>query len=334
MPKECVNVLSLAIFLAGGMWLGQPVHGTDTVDRVVGSVNNSVITLFQLDQRVQDLSRILANPKSPTKGKVPPLPALRRRAVDDLIDEELILQRVKGEIRSEAAERFAERSVDEQIADLKKSLGEEEFASRLAKENQSLEEFRAALISDRKRQILVQQARQAWIDEFLLTPVSQTQVDKYIEEHPEAMESGGAPEVQFIFLKIPPDVKPGGEEAIRAKAERILAKARVGEPFDTLVKQYSQHDQSKARNGFLDLVSPTIPYPEFAPLFELDAGQIYPKVLHIEGWFCIARVKSKQSLYNVVRRKIATEEQTKALANLRKEATIIYDKELFPSGNN
>ncbi|MBK7494976.1 MAG: peptidylprolyl isomerase [Candidatus Omnitrophica bacterium] len=145
------------------------------------------------------------------------------------------------------------------------------------------------------------------------------------------MKKGGAPEAQFHFLPDSPGTEPAGIEAIRSKAEKILSRARIGESFDELVSQYSQHQQSKDRGGILDLVNRTSPYPEFAPLFDLESGQVYPQVIAIEGWFCIARVKSKQSLYNLVRRKIALEQQAKALADMRKEAVIVLDRDLFPA---
>ncbi|MCG3197399.1 MAG: Chaperone SurA [bacterium] len=302
-----------------------------TLDRVVASVNGSVITLRELNQKVQDLNRLYARPDSPTKGKVPPEGAVKRRAIEDLIEEELIVNRLKGDLREETAARFAEKTVDEQLDQLRKQVGEAEFRARLAQESQTVEEFRAAMIADRKRQILVQQARQAWIDEYLLTPVSQAQVDKYLEEHKGVLEEGGAPEVQFVFLRIPDESDPAAVEAVQRKAEKVLARARVGEPFEQLVEEFSQHDQSKGRKGFLDLISPTNPFPEFAPLFELDAGQVNPQVIRITGWFCIAKVKSKQSIYNLVRRRIALEEQRKALEELKKSAIIVYDREVFPA---
>ncbi len=302
-----------------------------TLDRVVASVNGSVITLRELNQKAQDLNRAYARPDSPTKGKVPPEGAVKRRAIEDLIEEELIVGRLKEDLREETAARFAEKMVDEQLDQLRKQVGEAEFRARLAQESQTVEEFRAAMIADRKRQILVQQARQAWIDEYLLTPVSQAQVDKYLEEHKGVLEEGGAPEVQFVFLRVPNETDPAAVEVIQRKAEKILARARVGEPFEQLVEEVSQHEQSKSRKGLLDLINPTNPFPEFAPLFELDAGQVYPEVIRIPGWLCVAKVKSKQSIYNLVRRRIALDEQRKALEELKKAAVIVYDREVFPA---
>ncbi len=309
-------------------------QSTDFVDRVVASVNNSVITFRQLEERTSDLNRFYARKEGPSKGRVPPLDTVRRRALDDLIDEELVLQHSKEIVRKEAAERFAQKAIEEQINEIRKQLGEEEFQARLAQENQSLEEFKAGLVAERTRLILVQQSRQAWLDEILLTPTSQSQIDKYLEEHPGLADEGGAPEVQFVFIRVPADIEPAGREVIKNKAEKILARARIGESFDQLVSAYSQHDQSRMRNGFLPLLSRTSPYPEFGPLFDLEAGQVYPQVIEIEGWLCIAKVKTKQSLYNLVRRRIAQDEQTKALSEIRKEATIIIDRELFSAAES
>jgi parvulin-like peptidyl-prolyl isomerase len=320
--------LMLVLLIATSRALGQ---GTDFVDRVVASVNTTVITYQQLEERTSDLNRLYARTDSPTKGRVPPLPAVRRRALDDLIDEELVLQRSKGSLRTEAAERYAQRGVEEQINDIRKQVGEEEFMSRLAQDNQSLEEFKAGMVAERTRQILVQQSRQSWLDEILLTPTPQSQIDKYLEEHKELAEEAGAPEVQFVFLRIPANAEPAGLEALRNKAEKILARARIGESFDQLVNEYSQHEQSKLRGGILPLLSRKSPYEEFGPLFDLEAGQVFPQVIEIEGWMCVAKVKTKQSVNNLVRKRIAQEELVKGLNDLRKEATIVLDHELFPS---
>ncbi len=324
---KAASIAWISLLMINGVW-GQ---GTDFVDRVVASVNNSVITFRQLEERTSDLNRMFARPESPTKGRVPPLNSVRRRALDDLIDEELTLQRSKEFLRKEVAERYAERAVEEQINELRKRFGEEEFQAKLAQENQSYEEFKAGMVAERTRLIMVQQSRQAWLDEILLTPTSQSQIDKYLEDHPSLVEEGSAPEVQFVFLRVPPDTEQAGVEAIRNKAEKILARARIGESFDQLVENYSQHEQSKTRNGILPLLNRKSPYPEFGPLFDLEAGQVYPQVIQIDGWLCIAKVKTKQSLYNLVRRQIAQEEMTKSLNELRKEATIIIDRDLFPS---
>lgn len=323
-----IREFTLCLFLTVSQAWGQ---AADFVDRVVASVNTSVITFRQLEERTSDLNLLMARQDSPTKGRVPPINSVRRRALDDLIDEELCLQRSKEAIRKEAAERYAERGVDEQIKELREKFGEEEFQARLAQENQSLDEFKSELVAERTRQILVQQSRQAWLDEILLTPTSQSQVDKYLEEHPDLADEGSAPEVQFVFIKVPENTEPTALEAVKNKAEKILARARIGESFDQLVQDYSQHEQSRLRQGFLPLINRKSPYPEFAPLFDLEAGQVYPQVIQIEGWLCVAKVKTKQSLYNIVRRRIAQEEQSKALAELRNKATIVIDRELFPS---
>jgi peptidyl-prolyl cis-trans isomerase SurA len=306
-------------------FLGFPVSA-DTLDRVVASVNEAVITNQEINRRMNEIVRFYSRREGPTKGKVPPREVVRRQALDQLIDEELLLQRSKGAFRENAAEKIAQREVEYYLEAIQRELGEEGFLARLASENQTVEEFRSLLAAERKRQNLVRQARQSWIDEFLLTPVSQSQLDEYLEEHPELKEKL---EAQLILLRVDPETSETVQSAARKRAVRVLNLARAGEPFEELVAQYSQHEQSRANAGVIQLDSPTVPFPEFAPVFDLDVGQVYPELLRIPAGWCVVRATSKDSLHKLTRRAIAEEEFRKGLKKLRDKATIIYDQDLF-----
>lgn len=320
------SVVSVSFFaLACLAWL--PISAESALlDRVVASVNDTVITQRELDSRTGDVVRFYARPDSPTKGQTPPNSIARRQALDQLIDEALLLQRSEGAFRENAAERIAEREVDFYIEAKKEELGEAGFQGELARDNQTEQEFREALAAERKRVTLVRQARQSWIDEFLLKPTSQAQLDTYLEEHPELKEKIG---VQLILLRIHPDDPESVQMATEKKAARVLNLARAGEPFEELVAQYSEHEESRSNEGTIELLSPTVPFPEFAPVFDLNAGQVYPNLIRIPAGWCVVRVKSKDNLNNVVRRALAEEEYRKALKELREKATIVYDETLF-----
>ena len=303
----------------------------EVLDRVVASVNDSVITQRQIDSTIPQLVRLFSMPDGPTKGVVPPPDVLRRQALDKLIDEELLLQKWKGAFRKNTAQRMAERAVDEFIRDLRKKMGEQRFQAELAKENQTLKEFRALQISERRRQILIRQSTQAWIDGFLLTPVSDTQIEQYLKDHPEIKEKGGSLETRLILVRVPRNADKNKRIALRRRAERVLNKARVGEPFEELVQTYSEHERSKEQGGRFILDSPVSPFPEFAPVFEVKVGQVYPKLIRIPAGWCIVQVTSKRNLHNLTRRAMANEEFRKALKKVREEATILYDHDLFGS---
>jgi len=321
-------ILLLAAILGSSVSLS----AQESFDHVVVSVNDSVITHLQLDRRVRDLTQIYALPDGPTKGRIPTPIAVRRRAVNDLIDDELLLEQAEGLVRMSVAERSAERAVEYQIESLKESIGEEAFLARLAQENHTLEDFKAAMKEERLRFTLIRQVRASLIDQHLTQPIPQSKTDEYLQEHPEISDEGAAPEVQFIFLRTQPDAPPQGDAVIREKAVRLITRARAGESFDDLVEEFSQHEQSRDRGGILQIVSRQIPYPEFGPLFDAEAGQVYPEPIKITGWLVVAKVRNKQSAHNVVRRKIAEEEAEKALQELRDEARIQYHPNLFTEG--
>ncbi|MCA9450666.1 MAG: peptidylprolyl isomerase, partial [Candidatus Omnitrophica bacterium] len=179
------------------------------------------------------------------------------------------------------------------------------------------------------QQFLVRQSRESWIDEFLLQPTSQKQVEEYIEKNPDLQDQSGAIEIQLILIRVPAEADLSKEAILRAKAEKILIKARAGENFDTLVEAHSDHEQSKPDGGVLKLSSRTTPFPEFAPVFDTEAGKVYPELIHMPAGFAIVKVRSKQSLFNVARRAMAIEKVEKALDELRQKATILYDEKLF-----
>jgi len=315
-----------ALVALGLLCLSAEPASSALLDRVVASVNDTVITQRELDSRTNDVIRFYARPDSPSKGQTPPNPVARRQALDQLIDEALLLERSKGAFRENAAERIAEREVDFYIQSKKTELGEPGFQGELARDNQTEQEFREALKAERKRVTLVRQARQSWIDEFLLKPTSQAQLDEYLKQHPELREKL---EVQLILFRTKSDDPASVQSAIQKKAARVLNLARAGEPYEELVAQHSQHEESRDKGGTIELLSPTAPFPEFAPVFALNAGQVYPDLIRIPAGWCVVRVKNKDNLNNVVRRSIAEEEVRKGLKELREKATIVYDENLF-----
>jgi parvulin-like peptidyl-prolyl isomerase len=139
----------------------------------------------------------------------------------------------------------------------------------------------------------------------------------------------GALEIQLILIRVPAEADLAKEEILRSKADRILIKARAGEDFDTLVEAHSEHEQSKPDAGVLKLASRESPFPEFAPVFDLDAGKVFPELIRVPAGFAIVKVRNKQSLFNVARRAMAIEKVEEGLKELRTEATILYDDKLF-----
>ena len=83
----------------------------------------------------------------------------------------------------------------------------------------------------------------------------------------------------------------------KEQAEKILEKAKNGENFDELARQYSQDPGSKDKGGDLGFVKKGILVPEFDKvLFEggLKDGEIYPDLVETRfGWHIIKKVEER-----------------------------------------
>lgn len=123
--------------------MAMPVRAAQLVDRVVAVVNGQLITLFDLNSRIEDLTQrsqgITMSPNDPQ------FPELQRQVLDSMISDILI---------EKEAERMkvtvSETEIDSQIDELKKknNLTQQQLKDELAKEGLTLMQFRKRIRED------------------------------------------------------------------------------------------------------------------------------------------------------------------------------------------
>jgi peptidyl-prolyl cis-trans isomerase D len=117
--------------------------------------------------------------------------------------------------------------------------------------------------------------------------ISDDEISEYYDEHPDEFQNPKTVEARHILLKVGQDAT--GEEVakVKEKIENILQKARGGQDFAELAKQYSE-GPSKDKGGYLGSFRRESMVKPFADkAFSMQAGEISDAVRTRFGWHII-----------------------------------------------
>jgi parvulin-like peptidyl-prolyl isomerase len=253
-----------------------PIFGGEVVARGKGFV----ITRGQLDEAV------IAH-KANAAARGVPVPAdktaeIERQVLERLVNVELLKARVTAEDRTDAAARV-ERIYEREKA---KAPSESAFNRQIQALGMTLEKFREQL------------AERALVEEVMdreLRPavkIPPEQVRKFYDENAQRFTQGEQVKVRHIFFTTF-DLQTGQpfteerKQARHAELQKLLARARAGEDFAALAKQYSEDPNSKDKGGETTF-GRGMSVPEFeAASFSLGTNQISDIVTTSFGYHII-----------------------------------------------
>jgi peptidyl-prolyl cis-trans isomerase D len=99
-------------------------------------------------------------------------------------------------------------------------------------------------------------------------------IQAYYDSHQEDYDRDEEARARHILFKIAPDASDADKAATRAKAEEVLAKAKAGEDFIALAKQYSE-DVTGPTGGDLGVFGRGVMTPAFeTAVFAMEPNQI------------------------------------------------------------
>lgn len=221
------------------------------LDAVLASVNEQPITL-------SDVRRRLAREKSISLSEVS-TDADARRALETLIFERLL--------DAEAASRkmtVVDGEIDRYIDEIAKrnNLTVEGFKAALAAEHRDFADYRSQVKGDILRSRLSQVVMQAGV------AVTETEVDRYLAEHPELTGSGAKLKLRQIFVDRSRHTESAALEKLDAARSRIAA----GEDFRAVAAALSESPDA-SDGGLLGVVAEKDLSPEiFDAVFALETG--------------------------------------------------------------
>ena len=202
----------------------------EVVDRIVALVNDSVITLSELEELTIPLQMRIQTIADPIK-RAELLREQTQMALEQLIGQELLVQ-----IAEEQGVQVSDEQVEAHLANIlrQQGWGEAELQQYLRSQGMT----REALKVQSKRMLIQQMVSQR----NLASKLSVTEVELRDAYQSSIAEARANVQVEgaHIFLKVPSGSSSAAEASVKQRAEELLFRARAGEGFAELAKEFSE----------------------------------------------------------------------------------------------
>lgn len=239
------QILSLIVLLAMSALsagLFQPAESWgEIVDRIVAVVNDDIITLSELNERIRPyVTRVRAMGYT-AEQEQQMLFKIREDILKQIIEQRLTDQQVqKDGVTVDDAE------VDAAIERIKQaqSMTDEDLRKNLAAEGVTLEEYRLKM----KEQLL----RTRVLDYEVKSKIVITEADikAYYESHPEEFGGDRFYHLRNIILRLPDFAGKKEKKAVRDRMDAISAELAAGASFAEMARRYSESSLA-ADGGYL-----------------------------------------------------------------------------------
>jgi peptidyl-prolyl cis-trans isomerase SurA len=293
------------------------------VEKIAAVVGDEVVLASEVEQNAAPFMQQIAAITNANE-RAARAAGLRREVLDRLIDEHLIEQQA-----TELKLSVSTEDIDRTIEQIKKDNGvnDTQLAQELRAQNMDMKAYRQMLKQQIKRMRVINIAVGSKIS------VSDNDVQAYYDRH---MKSGDNVQVRasHIFIAIPENADAATVMAKEAVAKKLLDRARNGEDFAKLAKEFSEDPNTRTEGGDLGYFGKDmLPKPIEEMVFSMAIGEIRGPVRADRGFHVIKLVDKRakdvkpladvrEEIRNQLRQK-EMERQTKSyLTDLRKKTLV------------
>ena len=258
-------------------------QGPRTVDYIVALVNSEPVTNNEVRARLVRVEQQLAQ----RGAALPPRAELARQVMEQLISERVQLQQATelGLRVDEATLARAEQSVAAQ-----NQLSLDEFRRRVAAEGLDLNTLREQL----RNQILLQQLRDREVEARI--KVSEADIDDFVREQRNTSDlSQLGLNLSHILVRVPESATPEQVKGLEARAQRAADRARQGEDFAVLAREYSDAPEAASGGAFGMRAADRLPEIFVNATRSLNAGEIAGPVRSPAGFHVLKLVEKRQA---------------------------------------
>lgn len=268
------------LILAVTAGAGEPV----VVEQIVAKVNGDIITRADLARARQELEASLRQRQVPQAQIAKILAEGERDLLRDKIDNLLLIQRGKElnlSVDGEVTKYIAQIQAENKIAD------PEKFQAWIRDNTgMSYEDFRSELRNNFLSQRVLGQ------EVYSKVNIPRRQIEEYYEKNKESFIRKERVILREILVSTQ-GMDEAGAAAAEKKARDIAARARKGERFTDLVRDYSEAISAR-QGGLLDPFEKGILSPELeAVVWDKEKGYVTDPIRVAAGWL-ILRVEEHQ----------------------------------------
>jgi parvulin-like peptidyl-prolyl isomerase len=310
---------------AKGARAGKSADGR-LIERVVAVVNDEIILLSEVEERVGPImAEMDRQGELAGRNRDAQIMVLRRRVLDMLIDERLLLNQahqLKLGVTSEEIDRALEEIRKQNNVDL------DDLVKALRQQGMSMAQYR----QDLRKQILRLKVINAAVRSRI--SVSDEEVRNYYEQVVRRSGTNRTVRASHIFVAIPEDATPKDVERKRKQAGDLVERARAGEDFAKLARAHSEDPATKEEGGDLGFFSRgSLPAAVEEIVFGMDIGEVRGPIRAARGFHVLkllARkdegIKPLKEIKEQLRQQLYAQEMEKAtkswLQEIRKKAHI------------
>jgi peptidyl-prolyl cis-trans isomerase SurA len=313
--KHVMLLLSL-----GWVFLIPRIGYSEICNRVVAVVNNEVITLFELNSRIKEMTGV--DPEQMKAQDEKRYLEMRRRILDFLIDEKL----AQGKIREQNIV-VTDREVDAAIERIKeeKKITHEDLVAGLKRINLTYEAYRENVKADIERMRLINSEVKSKII------IREERILEYYEAHKSEFSKEERIRLAAIFLKGDGSTAPHQDMGLNGQVDQVLQRLQAGEDFGFLAKALSQGPGAE-EGGDLGYFKPQQLEPELIKAMESlpvggVSGPIYRpygvqilKIVARESGGVKPFEEVKETIYDVLYREEINRSYTHWIKELREKA--------------
>jgi len=221
------------LILVASLWL-EPLFAAEVCNRVVAVVNNDVITLYELNNRMKEMTGVPAEELMQKNEAM--YRDTRQKILELLIDEKIAQAKIK-ELRIQVSEKQVDNFLEKMKRD--NQWTQEDLVAGLEKEGFSYEKYRERIKRDIERSQLIEYEIRSKII------IREEAIQKYYEEYKGTFGVAEKVHLAGIFL-MRKNLK--SEEEMRElykKAQDLSAKLKAGADFGQMAGTYSEGPGAK-----------------------------------------------------------------------------------------